>query len=467
MGRVGLLALTLGLGAVVAGSAGIANAEGPVGNNAGGPAAQSSDSPTGSGTVKGPPSIGSSGAKTRKLGLSPVPRIKPANSRRAPIGDHQGADGGLVSIPGVSVRIPQKNPAPLGSGAPIRATGTSASPPSVRPNATRIRPRLAATPTADPTPTGSPATDPSVDSPSATDAAPITTATFATAARDEPAIATSVATVVSGVLSALAATPSAANTGGAPAVPMPMPMVQAMLQLVHREIERTALGANHFGPAAGSTPIGVNAVPAIAPGVPTPADQVPTVYGDIGKWMLQSNGQISDYGGLPYGGRTVLEPVNVIIVDPTSTSAAEAACKLNTVMFWSGYPAQPIHSTGFQGTIDDVTYAQQPTGPLLGFSDNFFLFPNNHGRIFGPDPVETSTGYVWSGSFSTEQFVIYDLLPRHAYVSSNLARNALAMRLIASGQATYGGMVPMDNSYNTVTTTTGDHDGYAVVIILK
>jgi hypothetical protein len=191
------------------------------------------------------------------------------------------------------------------------------------------------------------------------------------------------------------------------------------------------------------------------------------VYGDIGKWMLQSNGQISNYGGLPYRGKTVLESVNVIIVDPTSTSAAESAHKLNTAMFWAGYPAQPIHSTGFQGTIDDITYGQQPTGLLMGFSDNFFLLPNNHGRIFGPDPVETSTGYVWSGAFSTEQFVIYDLLPRHAYVSSNLARNALAMRLIASGQATYGGMVPLNNSYNTATTTTGDHDGYAVVVILK
>lgn len=421
-GRVGLLALGLGIGAAVAGSAGIANAQGTPDNN-GGSAAHSSDSSTGAGTVKSPPSVGSPGAKTSKPGLSPTPRIKPANSRRAPIGDERAAAAGPASIPGLSLRISRKVPAPARSAAPARATEASTSPTSVRPNATRIRSRLAATPTAGPTRTGSPATAPSVG------------------------------------------LPAEANTGGAPAVPMPM--VQAVLQLVHREVERFTLAANHFGPAASSTPIGVNAVPAIAPGVPTPADQVPTVYGDIGKWMLQSNGQISDYGGLPYQGRTVLEPVNVIIVDPTSTSAAEAAYKLNTAMFWSDYPAQPIHSTGFQGTIDDVTYGQQPTGPLLGYSDNFFLFPNNHGRIFGPDPVETSAGYVWSGSFSTEQFVIYDLLPRHAYVSSNLARNALALRLLASGRATYGGMVALDNSYNTATTTTGDHDGYAVVIILK
>lgn len=422
VGRVGLLALGLGIGAVVAGSTGIANAEGSPGNNAGS-AAHSSDSPAGAGTVKRLSSVGSPGTKTRKPGLASTPRIKPANSRRAPIGDEQAGGAGPVSIPRLSVRISRKTPAPLSSGAPARPTGVSTSPTSVRPNATRIRSRRATAPTDGPAPPGSAATVLSVD------------------------------------LS------SAANTGGAPAVPMPV--VQAVLQLVHREVERFTLGANHFGPAAGTTPIGVNAVPAIAPGIPTPADQVPTVYGDIGKWILQSNGEISNYGGLPYQGRTVLEPVNVIIVDPTSTSAAEAACKLNTVMFWSGYPAQPIHSTGFQGTIDDVTYGQQPTGPLLGYSDNFFLFPNNHGRIFGPDPVETSAGYVWSGSFSTEEFVIYDLLPRHAYVSSNLARNALAIRLLASGRATYGGMVALDNSYNTATTTTGDHDGYAVVIVLK
>src|SRR3546814_8288741 len=66
--------------------------------------------------------------------------------------------------------------------------------------------------------------------------------------------------LVSGALSALTVTPSAGNSGGAPAAPLPM--VQAILQLAHREVERFTLGANHFGPAASSTAIGVNAVPA-------------------------------------------------------------------------------------------------------------------------------------------------------------------------------------------------------------
>ncbi len=358
MGRVGLFALSLGIGAVVA--AGTANADGAADNGTGRHIAHSSPVSTRADAAEGPRSLGPSVAKAHKAGLSSVPTTKLGNGRRVP------------SIAPTNLR-----PSPR-----IRSEGT----------ATR----------------------------------------------------------------AIGDTPAA-----------PMPTVQAVLQLVSREIERFTFSVDQVRPRAASPFVGVNAVPSIAPGAPAPTDRVPTVYGDIGKWMLQSNGQISDYGGLPHEGRTVLEPVNVIIVDPTSTSAAEAACKLNTVMFWSGFPAQPIHSTGFQGTIDDVTYGQQPVGLLLGFSDNFFLFPNNHGRIFGPDPVETSTGYVWSGAFSTEEFVIYDLLPRHAYVSSNLARNALAMRLIASGQATYGGMVPLNNAYNTAGTTTGDHDGYAVVLILK
>ncbi|MDG4668263.1 hypothetical protein [Mycobacterium sp. 236(2023)] len=205
----------------------------------------------------------------------------------------------------------------------------------------------------------------------------------------------------------------------------------------------------------------------IDPEPPSPDDEAVTQYGDIGKWMLDSTGGIADYGGLPYEGRTVLEAVNVVIVDPTSRSALEATWRLNAAMRRAGFPARLIHSTGFRGLIDGELYRQQPRGLLVGYSDNFFLLPNNHGRIFGPDPVETSSGYVWSGSFSTEEFVFYQGLPRHAYLSSQEARTALASGFVASGRATLSGTVPLGNSYNTETTTTGDHDGYAVVITLN
>jgi hypothetical protein len=469
---VGALALALGIGAAVTGGAGIATAEGPTDNAAGGSTAQSApDATTSEGTADSP----SDGAD------SPPDPAASSNAPKTRLGN--GRDTSPASLPELISSIPQKFATALAqhtSGESSASSNDRTVRPTPRVRAhTRDTPHPAAATVRDvvhedpfesrapkPVPAPAPPVTTAVPVPASKSIAVVEitpTQTRTTPARPGPA--NPIAMVVGNVLSALGIAPLASSTGDSPMAPMPI--VQAALQLVHREIERITLSLSHVWPTTASTSIPTNAVPAISPGVPAPTDEAPTAYGDIGKWMLQPNGQISNYGGLPYDGRTVLEPVNVIIVDPTSSSAAESACKLNTAMFWSGFPAQPVHSTGFRGTIDDVIYGQQPTGFLLGFSDNFFLFPNNHGRIFGPDPVETSTGYVWSGAFSTEEFVIYDFLPRHAYVSSNMARNALAMRLIASGQATYGGMVPLHNSYNTDSTTTGDHDGYAVVVVLK
>ncbi|WBP94706.1 hypothetical protein O6072_03710 [Mycolicibacterium neoaurum] len=200
--------------------------------------------------------------------------------------------------------------------------------------------------------------------------------------------------------------------------------------------------------------------------LPAPTDEMSTAHGDIGKWMLTPAGQISDWGGKQHDGRTLLEAVNVIIVDPRSTTPGQAGRRLNQAMFASGFPAQPLHSFGFQGRIDDVTYGQQPGGVLLSYSDDFFLRQNDHGRIFGPDPIETATGFVWSGAFSTERVEFTGWVPGHAYVSSNQARDSLATALVTSGQATFGGLVALDNAYQSLTTTTGDHDGFAVVLVL-
>lgn len=485
VGRVGALALALGIGAAVAGGVGVARAEGPDASS--GSAEQSSpDTSTGStgataGTAETSTDTGATDTDTPSTDEtstddetdppSNVPTMQLGNGRdpERPVDDEP------KTLPELVVGIPEKVVSAL---KPKEPGGSESNSPAIRGNAKPAEaPRIVAT-------HGAAVKDVVDESVTTVPKAVVTTVvatggTLPAAApvstnvvvispvsptQAKPAPANPIAMVVGHVLSALGISPTA-GTGDAPVAPFPI--LQAALQLVHREIERFIWGVTHIFPQGPSVTIPTNAVPSTAVGVPSPTDDVATPYGDIGKWMLEPNGQIADYGGLPYGGRTVLEPVNVIIVDPTSSSAAESAAKLNCAMFWSGFPGQPFHSTGFRGAIDDILYGQQPTGPLLGFSDNFFLFPNNHGRIFGPDPVETAEGYVWSGAFSTEEFVIYEFLPRHAYVSSNVARNALAMRLIASGQATYGGMVPLNNAYNTATTTTGDHDGYAVVVVLK
>jgi len=519
VGRVGALALAMGVGAALSGGAGLANADGATDNgptSGGGDGVQASPELTaGTGEQSGVDSSpnGSAGVKARKPTLLTPPKMELGSGgplTRHVSGRQERADVEPGSLPGLIAGIPQRLAA-LGSDG---ATGVSA--PALEPTEPQgpaapgrteplVRARGSARPTGGTNKASSTTTDDAVASfvrektedlvaafrgdvqplgalPPRADTStqqrltgsPVTTTTsqatgfaeLAPAAEPSvaPRVARPIATLVSSFLSALGFSPSAAS-GDSPVAPMPI--VLSALQLIRRELEHSFV---HQVPSTDSFTTAenyANANPANAIGTPSPDDEVQTAYGDIGKWMLESNGDISDYGGQPYTGRTLLEPVNVIIVDPTSTSKAEATQRLNAAMFWSGFPAQPVHSTGFQGTIDDVTYGQQPTGLLSGYSDNLFILPNDHGRIFGPDPVETSSGYVWSGAFSTEQLGIYNLLPTHTYVSSDMARAALAMRLILSGQATFVAMVPLDNAVNTATTTTGDHDGYAVVLQLK
>lgn len=480
VGRVGALAFALGIGAAVVGGAGLANADGASDKDSG--SATSSDGATGSGAAGGgapsasgsvatpsesvaesgtdvdPSTAASPGAKASKPESTTVPKMvfdggvpkhRPLAAadadRSSPAKPNDTTTGTASAATPDEPAVHSKNPdAHQGH----RSNGDDAVAPQARPKAADDTAAVVRT-------TASPAADP------ASVASLTASVPAALPVQPAPVVAHPIVTLVADALNAINVTLSTITTGW----PLgPIHLVVAALQLIHREIDHFVVNlhaaADFYSSAQPHVP------PATAATAPAPDDATQTAYGDIGKWMLESNGQISDYGGQPYQGKTLLEAVNVVILDPNSTSPEQAAARLNTAMFWSGFPAQPIHSTGFAGEIDDVIYGQQPTGLLEGYSDNLFILPNDHGRIFGPDPVQTSTGYVWSGAFSTEALTIYGLLPAHAYVSSTMARTALATRLILSGQATYVGMVPLDNAVDDATTTTGDHDGYAVVLRL-
>lgn len=200
-------------------------------------------------------------------------------------------------------------------------------------------------------------------------------------------------------------------------------------------------------------------------GYPASSDKVSTQYGDIGKWMLMGNGQVSNYGGQPYKGKTLLETINLVVVDKNSKSTSESIKKLNDAMNKAGFPIQLLHSSGFKGLINGKNYDQQPSWWFTAYADKWAFSENNHGRMFGPAPANGG-GYVYSASFSTEVPTIYNWLPAHAYTGSNVARDTLTTKLVGTGQ-THGVNIDMQNTYNTSTVTTGDHDGMATVVLLK
>lgn len=256
------------------------------------------------------------------------------------------------------------------------------------------------------------------------------------------------------------------RTGDAPTAPDVVAL--GLLQAIRREIERDVLSSPP-GVAPGAvaarsvvvSPASATSAPnalAAAAVAPQPGDTTTTEYGDIGKWMLKSNGDIANWGGQTYEGKGLLEPVNVIIVDPTSTSREESIQRLNAAMRASGFPARQPHSTGYYGIIDHVTYGQQPSGFLQAYVDNEGLA--DHGRMFGPAPVANGQGFVWTGAFSTQQAT-------HGYASFDSAGEELAQQLVNSGAATRLDNVYLGNAENSATQTTGDHTGYAVVLQLN
>ena len=492
VGRVGGLALALGLGAAVAGGAGLAHADG------------TADTKPGPTTGEGATSNDvDSATKTKKpkLGLFNAPKVTLGSG--GPAAGHAPDPG---SLPGLISKLPQRiaglvsDRTPAAGGTSTPSTGGARTTPQVSSRGStrhtadfsQARPTtvgdlakvpqfsnavddvvtklhtgfqsvgLAPTSTPDPTPQQRVG----LSSFTAMNPAPVTT--FAGSVQGAAAKSTMVATTVSNLVASLG---GVSGSGGSPAAPGQV--ILGALQLIRRELDQpssaqtlslTSIGSLfHPAPAPTVPAPPTDTAPATTPYLPT--DTAPTPYGDVGKWMLESNGQISDYGGQPYDGKTLLEPVNVIIVDPNSKSAAESTAKINRDMFLAGFPAQPIHSSGFLGLIGSKTYGQQAP-PLTAYSDNLFIFQNDHGRLFGPAPA-TGGGYVWSGAFSTETPTIYNGLPTHAYVSSDAARDALVLRLLATGQVQSISYIALDNAVDDPNTTTGDHDGYAVVIVLK
>ena len=122
-------------------------------------------------------------------------------------------------------------------------------------------------------------------------------------------------TVVSGVLNAYGFS-SMPTTGDGPVAPTPV--VLGALQLLRREIDRMHVVPSTAEFTAAEAVANANPAEADVDVPPTRYDDVQTAYGDIGKWMLESNGDVSDYGGQQYNGKALLEPVNVIIVDPAA-----------------------------------------------------------------------------------------------------------------------------------------------------
>jgi hypothetical protein len=190
----------------------------------------------------------------------------------------------------------------------------------------------------------------------------------------------------------------------------------------------------------------------------------------IGKWMIDSKGNVAHWLGVPLNNHEISEPINIII-RIHATSADEANQKLLKATSAAGFDNRKGHSDGYSAHLGDQMVSQFSPEPDHAFSDGFYLFANNHGRIFGP--VFWPDYYYYSAAFSREDVdLVHKVIDKnahmHLYASFNQARDAFAQDMAQRGGAKIMGTVPLDNALpDNPTETTGDHDGNAILLELE
>lgn len=206
-----------------------------------------------------------------------------------------------------------------------------------------------------------------------------------------------------------------------------------------------------------------------------PKSTIATPLGQLGQWMINKSGQIADWVGnpqpvsnttgagkpCPCTDKTILEGVNIIVVDTASSDPTQAKRNLNAWMRQAGFGASAISSTGYQGVLGAKTYGQQPGGPSQAFRNAYFFLANSHGRVFGPYWDAGQQAYVWTASLSKENLDLKNF--SHGYDSFQTARENLVNGMVSVGAQNLG-TVFMDNVYNSGEFSTGDANGYATVL---
>ena len=186
--------------------------------------------------------------------------------------------------------------------------------------------------------------------------------------------------------------------------------------------------------------------------------------------MYTASGDTAHWLGEVIGGKRLREPINVLVVDGFAASAEEAKRRFIVACMNAGYPPRRGHSSGYRGFIGGSYFPQLPEQANHAFSSGPFELDNNHGRVFGPAPMDSGNravgarGYCFIAAFSRENVDPVTKI-KHRYASFNRARDEFTERMAERTQYKITGLVRLDNAVvGDPKITTGDHDGIAILL---
>lgn len=182
----------------------------------------------------------------------------------------------------------------------------------------------------------------------------------------------------------------------------------------------------------------------------------------IGKWMISSSNAPANWLGIKFQGKEMREPINLVIIDSSSKTSAEAIARISQYCDTAGYKNRKGHSSGYSAYIGRSLYSQIPSEKDHAFSNRPYELDNDHGRIFGPYKVGGKFYFV--GSFSREVVGRVGLKMIHKYGSFRQAREDFADQVTRKTELIITQYIFLDNRISSGTLTTGDHDGFAIVL---
>lgn len=192
----------------------------------------------------------------------------------------------------------------------------------------------------------------------------------------------------------------------------------------------------------------------------SPRDMM-TLIPKIDKWMHDNkNDSPATWLGMRYHGKTLYEPINLIIIDTISRSAKASEDLIKHRFANAGFDTRQGHSANYKSKMDDQYFDQFPKlGSNEAFSNYIWSFTNDHARLFGP--YQKDSIYFWTGAASRE------LGLAHNYLTFKGAVNEIKTQLVKFSSVKSLGQYNLNNTQNNTSDTTGDHDGKAEVLQIK
>ncbi len=183
----------------------------------------------------------------------------------------------------------------------------------------------------------------------------------------------------------------------------------------------------------------------------------------IGKWMFEQDttkDQPAQWLGMKINNKTLFEPINLIIIDTISGSDSASATLILQRFASGGFQAREGHTAAYKGKMDNKNFGQLPiNGSNRAFSNYMWSFTNDHARLFGP--YRKDNRFYWIGAASRELGISHD------YLTFKEAAGEFEQQLTKFAACKKLGYRFLDNMQNNQTDTTGDHDGYAVVLQIQ